>query len=145
MDKSWVYEKNRFGEKYAEGVRGFVSMTACCVDSRDPCRKCRNVVFHALDKMEDRIYINGFDVSYKSWVFHGEGIQLTSNLSKESGASLPYSDDDLEGDNSDRMVEMLTDVRARLDGGATRVETENPNINETPTWGPKVSTPLNKL
>ena len=98
-----------------------------------------------LDKIEDHIYINGFDVSYKSWVFHGEGIQLTSKLSKEYGASLPYSDDDLEGDNSDRMAEMLTDVRAGLDGGAARVETENPNINETPTWGLKASTPLNKL
>ena len=66
-------------------------------------------------------------------------------MSQESGASLPYSDDDLEGDNSDRMEEMLTDVRAGLDGGAARVETENPNIKETPTWGPKASTPLNKL
>ena len=78
MDKSWVYEKNRFGEKYAEGVRGFVRMAACCVDSRSkircPCRKCRNVVFQLLDKMEDHIYINGFDVSYMLWVFHGKGI-----------------------------------------------------------------------
>ena len=75
MDKGWVYEKNRFGEKYSEGVRGFVGMAARCVDSRGqircPCRKCRNVVFQVLDKMEDHIYINGFDVSYMLWVFHG--------------------------------------------------------------------------
>ncbi|KAB1227969.1 hypothetical protein CJ030_MR1G005024 [Morella rubra] len=73
------------------------------------------------------------------------GYSTYFKLSQESGASLPYSDDDLEGDNSDRMEEMLTDVRAGLDGGAARVETENPNIKETPTWGPKASTPLNKL
>ncbi|KAB1213525.1 hypothetical protein CJ030_MR5G003405 [Morella rubra] len=45
MDKGWVYEKNRFGEKYSEGVRGFVGMAARCVDSRGQIRcPCRNVL-----------------------------------------------------------------------------------------------------
>ena len=112
---------------------------------RCPCQKCRNIVFQMLDKMEDHIYINGFDVSYMLWVFHGEGIQLASNLSQESSANLPHIDEDLERDSSDGMEEMLTDIHAGLEGGVAGVKTKNPNIRKTPTSGPKASTPFDKL
>jgi hypothetical protein len=76
MDKSWMQETHRFGEKYSNGVEQFIRMARGHVDGLNrikcPCRKCANRYYKPIDKVEDDLFINGIDMYYTKWVFHGE-------------------------------------------------------------------------
>ena len=110
MDKSWIYEADRLKSvKYSDDVRDFMSVVRSYADSRGlircPCKRCKNVLFKHLDKMEYHLFIIGFDQSYIHWVFHGESILVVSNqvvtLEPEP------SNKDSEGDINDDMRDML--------------------------------------
>ena len=46
MDKSWMQETNRLGNRYYEGVKAFISNARGYADGYDrikcPCRSCTN-------------------------------------------------------------------------------------------------------
>ena len=115
MDKSWIYEADRLkSAKYSDGVQDFMSVAHSYADSRGmircPCKRCKNVLFKHVDKMEDHLYIIGFDQSYTHWVFHRESISEVSNrvvtLKPE-----PRSED-FGGNINDDMRDMLEDFEA---------------------------------
>ncbi|KAH9781219.1 hypothetical protein KPL71_008375 [Citrus sinensis] len=77
MDKSWL-KYDRLSDEYEVSVENFIKTA---VESnqeisvvRCPCDKCRNLAFHRPKEVKDHLIIWGFDMSYKTWVWHGEDI-----------------------------------------------------------------------
>jgi hypothetical protein len=71
MDKTWMQESNRFGNRYIEGVNEFISMARSHVDGLDrikcPCRNCLNRYYKPIDKVRDDLFLKGIDLNYTQW------------------------------------------------------------------------------
>ena len=68
MDKSWMHETNRLGNRYAEGVKEFISMARNHADGRNrikcPCHSCTNRYYKHIDDVEDNLFLTEIDLSY---------------------------------------------------------------------------------
>ena len=80
MDKTWMQESNRFGNRYIEGVNEFISIACSHVDGLDrikcPCRSCLNRYYKPIDKVRDDLFLKGIDLNYNQWIFHGKKIHF---------------------------------------------------------------------
>ena len=80
MDKTWMQESNRFGNRYIEGVNEFISIACSHVDELDrikcPCRSCLNRYYKPIDKVRDDLFLKGIDLNYNQWIFHGKKIHF---------------------------------------------------------------------
>ncbi|XP_052297107.1 uncharacterized protein LOC127902292 [Citrus sinensis] len=106
MDKSWL-KYDRFSDEYEAGVEIFIKTA---VESnqeisvvRCPCDKCRNLAFHRPKEVKDHLIIWGLDMSYKTWVWHGEDIRNKSpdNIGCQNDSGYM----DYDGGNTVEMVE----------------------------------------
>ncbi|KAK9204212.1 hypothetical protein WN943_014470 [Citrus x changshan-huyou] len=106
MDKSWL-KYDRLSDEYEAGVEKFIKTA---VESnqeisvvRCPCDKCRNLAFHRPKEVKDHLIIWGLDMSYKTWVWHGEDIRNKSpdNIGCQNDSGYM----DYDGGNTVEMVE----------------------------------------
>jgi hypothetical protein len=108
MDKTWMRETHRFGEKYSKGVEQFISMACDRVDGlsriRCPRCECENHYYKPIHEMEDDLFINGIDMNYTWWVFHGEEDMFHTNLHANHG------DENTSVEDIDEVKEMLNDI-----------------------------------
>jgi hypothetical protein len=108
MDKSWMQESNRFGNRYIEGVNEFISMARSHVDGLDrikcPCRSCLNRYYKPIDKVQDDLFLKGIDLNYTQWIFHGEEDPFLQNLHVE------HDDENASAEDIDEVEEMLDDI-----------------------------------
>nr|GEU75746.1 hypothetical protein [Tanacetum cinerariifolium] len=74
-DKSWTLLGRREREFYI-GLEKFVNHCKPLVNSvgkiRYPCKSCRTILRVSIKHLSDHITRHGFDLSYKTWVHHGE-------------------------------------------------------------------------
>jgi hypothetical protein len=84
MDKTWMQESNRFGNRYIEGVNEFISMARSHVDGLDRikclCYSCLNRYYKPIDKVQDDLFLKGIDLNYTQWIFHGEEDPFLQNV-----------------------------------------------------------------
>ncbi|CAN1140963.1 hypothetical protein LINPERHAP2_LOCUS12184, partial [Linum perenne] len=75
MDKSWMH-KRRFSVEYIEGVKSFMHFVegncGVNVDVHCPCNNCLNVLQKSQDVVLEHLMINGINVGYTTWIYHGE-------------------------------------------------------------------------
>ncbi|CAN1761742.1 hypothetical protein LINPERHAP1_LOCUS8017 [Linum perenne] len=75
MDKSWM-NKRRFSVEYVEGVKSFMHFVegrlGVGVDIHCPCNHCLNVLQNSQDVVLEHLMINGINVGYTTWIYHGE-------------------------------------------------------------------------
>jgi hypothetical protein len=87
MDKTWMQESNRFGNRYIEGVNEFISMARSHVDGLDrikcPCHSCLNRYYKPIDKVRDDLFLKGIYLNYTQWIFHGEEDPFLQNVHVE--------------------------------------------------------------
>jgi hypothetical protein len=108
MDKTWMQETHRFGEKHSKGVEQFVSMAHGHVDGlnmiRCPCRKCENHYYKPIGEMEDDLFINRIYMNYTLWVFHGEEYLFRTHLHAD------HDDENASAKDIDFVEEILNDI-----------------------------------
>lgn len=77
MNKSWL-KYNRLFNKYEVGVDNFIKTITennpKIIVFRCPCDRCRNIAFHDPKEVKDHLIIWGFDMSYRTWVWHIEDV-----------------------------------------------------------------------
>ncbi|CAN1181773.1 hypothetical protein LINPERHAP2_LOCUS35603 [Linum perenne] len=80
MDKSWMRER-RFSPSYNEGVKSFMQFVEDHIGANKevpcPCNQCLNVLLKTQDVVLAHLMINGMDVGYTKWVYHGEIYNLS--------------------------------------------------------------------
>ena len=83
MDKEWI-SNDRLSHEYEAGVESFLRFAVksvvdpkaiCC-----PCTSCGNLRKQSITTIGAHLYINGIDVTYHTWIWHGE--HSTSAYSK---------------------------------------------------------------
>nr|GEW19956.1 hypothetical protein [Tanacetum cinerariifolium] len=74
-DKSWTFLGRREREFYI-GLEKFINHCKPLVNSvgkiKCPCESCRTILWVSIKHLSDHITRHGFDLSYKTWVHHGE-------------------------------------------------------------------------
>jgi hypothetical protein len=130
MDKTWMKETHRFGEKYSKGVEQFIRMARGHVDELNrikcPCRKCENHYYKPIDMVKDDLFLNGIDMNYTQWVFHGEEDPFRINEHAN------HNDDNVSSD-IDEVEQMLNDIDMETFPGANAGEsstTPGPTTND---------------
>ena len=107
MDKSWMQETNRLGNRYYEGVKAFISNARGYAVGYDrikcPCRSCTNRYYKHIEEVEDDLFLKGIDLNYTQWIFHGEDPFL-QNVHTE------HNDDNASVEDIDEVEEMLDDI-----------------------------------
>ena len=108
MDKTWMQESNRFGNRYIEGVNEFISIARSHVDGLDrikcPCHGCLNRYYKPIDKVQDDLFLKGIDLNYTQWIFHGEEDPFLQNVHVE------HDDENASAKDIDEVEEMLDDI-----------------------------------
>ena len=107
MDKSWMHETNRLGNRYAEGVKEFISMARNHADGRNrikcPCRNCTNRYYKHIDDVEDDLFLKGIDLNYTQWIFHRDDPFLQNVHTQHNNQNANVED-------TDDVEEMLDDI-----------------------------------
>jgi hypothetical protein len=131
MDKSWMQETHRFGEKYSKGVEQFIRMARGHVDELNrikcPCCKCENRYYKPIDMVEDDLFINEIDMNYTQWVFNGEEDPFRIN------EHVNHNDDNASSEDIDEVEQMLNDIGMGTFPGANAGEsstTPGPTTND---------------
>nr|GFC82306.1 hypothetical protein [Tanacetum cinerariifolium] len=74
-DKSWTL-LGRHEREFYVGLEKFVNHCKPLVNSvgkiKCPCKSCRTILWVSIKHLSDHITRHGFDLSYKTWVHHGE-------------------------------------------------------------------------
>jgi hypothetical protein len=88
---------------------------------RCPCRKCVNRYYKPIDEMENDLFINGIDMNYTRWVFHGEEDLFRTNLHAD------HDDENASAEDIDDVEEMLNDIHmGRFPDGNTSESSTTP-------------------
>ncbi|CAN1289768.1 hypothetical protein LINPERPRIM_LOCUS20432 [Linum perenne] len=149
MDKSWM-DKRRFSVEYIDCVSSFMHFIqdrlGHDVDIHCPCKSCLNVFQEPQEVVLSHLMINGIDIGYTRWVYHGEQFNaavddinmLDNDLSQEENedeednlfdlldehANYIHNEDDLEDDVNGRgyvdYLEMLGQAQKELDQSCTK-------------------------
>ena len=125
-DKSWTRERDRFSEKFKEGVYSFLNYAIAYADTKDdmimcPCGFCNNARYQTFKKVWKDLHEHGFSHSYSNerWILHGEP---KGNVSEQNDAddSADYYSHTMYGMNGGLDV-LLNDVEAShgVDDGET--------------------------
>src|ERR1051325_7816525 len=80
MDKSWMH-KSRLSKDYELRVENFIKFGFSNANNgfiRCPCLKCGNCEKQSRNGIQDHLYVNGIDESYKIWFWHGEELPKSS-------------------------------------------------------------------
>ncbi|CAN1750149.1 hypothetical protein LINPERHAP1_LOCUS3952 [Linum perenne] len=148
MDKSWM-GKRRFSVEYIEGVNSFMRFIqdhlGRNVDIHCPCKSCLNVFQEPQEVVLSHLMINGIDVGYTRWIYHGEqfnaAVDDLNMLDINDGGegddeedqlfdlldeheNFIYNNNDLEGDFNGRgyadYIELLRQAQTKLYPGCTK-------------------------
>ncbi|CAN1788986.1 hypothetical protein LINPERHAP1_LOCUS18294 [Linum perenne] len=112
MDKSWM-EKRRFSVEYIEGVCSFMHFVqdhlGHDIDIHCPCKSCLNVFHEPQEVVLSHLMINGIDVGYTRWVYHGE--QFNTNVNDlnilDNDVVQEDEDKDENEDEEDHLFDLL--------------------------------------
>ncbi|CAL9002533.1 unnamed protein product [Prunus brigantina] len=114
MENHWMLADRR-SKEYEEGVEEFLRIALSnAVDQgriRCPCQKCENTRKFTIRVIREHMYFNGFDQTYKDWIWHGKDIEINAS---ETVNQEPQPERDFFGE----MVDMCE--------GAHEQFTENP-------------------
>ncbi|CAN1800358.1 hypothetical protein LINPERHAP1_LOCUS22505 [Linum perenne] len=101
MDRSWM-EKRRFSVEYIKGVSSFMNFVqdhfGNDVHIHCPCKSCLNVFQESQEVVLSHLMINGIDVGYTRWVYHGEQFNADEDDLNMLGNDLLQGDEDNEED-----------------------------------------------
>ncbi|KAI5322831.1 hypothetical protein L3X38_031903 [Prunus dulcis] len=82
MEKSWMPAYRR-SKDYEEGVEEFLRISlANAIDHgriRCPCQKCGNTRKFTIRVIREHMYFNGFDQTYKDWIWHAKPIEINAS------------------------------------------------------------------
>jgi len=67
-------------------------------------RKCENCYYKPIDMVEDDLFINGIDMNYTQWVFHGEEDLFRIN------EHVNHNDDNASSEDIDEVEQKLNDI-----------------------------------
>ncbi|KAI3719282.1 hypothetical protein L6452_20177 [Arctium lappa] len=102
-DRSWISVAYRLSIEYRQGVEEFVGVAKNHIDyrglSRCPCKKCGNAKFQTLDVIRRHLFVNGIQLTYQVWHYHGE--------------SLPSLQEVIPNHATDEMADVLVDLCRR--------------------------------
>ena len=123
MDKSWTTLAKVDFRRFFHGAKEFSERAKLYVNSDGkascPCRHCRNASLQLPDTVFHHIVNNGFDLSYKTWIYHGEHLPgFGSDQSDEAGST--------DGEPTDGVDDLLHDVFTHDDGVGEDGESDNP-------------------
>ncbi|XP_039688739.1 uncharacterized protein [Medicago truncatula] len=106
MDKSWLHEK-RSSIRYLYGLHNFLDFAFRTVAEGNeilcPCKNCKNCSWGNREDVFEHLFCDGFDASYKKWIFHGEG--LSSRKPYDKNHEKYNLHDDLDGLLEDTFIE----------------------------------------
>ncbi|XP_050215350.1 uncharacterized protein LOC126666401 [Mercurialis annua] len=109
MDRNWINHKgisDRRKPDYIKGVNEFLDFSFIkvgrCGKIRCPCNICMNGKFQTRESAFNHLIVYGILTDYRKWSFHGE----------ESDEELEDDEDDLEVDETIKLVHDVTNVRA---------------------------------
>ncbi|KAG8364770.1 hypothetical protein BUALT_Bualt18G0033300 [Buddleja alternifolia] len=140
MDKSWIDEQNRFSSIYISGVESFLQFSrenAIFFDNKIlcPCNDCRNTKTKSFLEVKRDLYLKGFYMYYKEWIYHGESnVNFSCSFSTCNPTSDPTQNDNLNFKNNvdnhiesiDELFEMIEEMRdAELPEQASKSNIEN--------------------
>ncbi|XP_057775556.1 uncharacterized protein LOC130994528 [Salvia miltiorrhiza] len=121
MDKLWM-SKNRLSEEYEGGVDAFLKFAVergCDSNFMScPCTKCANTRKHKLSIVKGHIIMNGMDMTYKRWIWHGEG--LTSSQSTYESSWVGKGDTSY---NVEEPISMIHDAYDAYEDNPTHFQT----------------------
>lgn len=96
MDRTWIKLNDFTSKDYVDGVKSFMKFARQHIGGRTdmpcPCRVCLNQILHPPYLVKFHLLVNGIDVDYSEWVYHGE-------------TSDQYLEDDEFDDNLDETFE----------------------------------------
>lgn len=96
---------------------------------RCPCRKCQNMARHTGELVVEHLVINGMDMTYTTWILHGEPISAVNPNAKKSEArdmyEAAFTHEQPTEETGDRggdteFTEMLEDAETPLFPGCTK-------------------------
>ncbi|CAN0899524.1 hypothetical protein LINGRAHAP2_LOCUS20324 [Linum grandiflorum] len=106
MDKTWMRER-RFCVEYINGVKTFMQFVedhlGANIDVPCPCNHCLNALQKSQGVVLAHLMINGIDVGYTKWVYHGEVCSLDVDASDAIANDLPDGNEEEE----DNLFELL--------------------------------------
>ncbi|XP_026460020.1 uncharacterized protein LOC113360771 [Papaver somniferum] len=86
LDKSWMFENDRFGQVYRDGVKNFIKYASTYGPWKTlcpcPCSRCLNGGRLDIKEVQQHLYEYGIDKSYITWVFHGEKQPVNNVMSR---------------------------------------------------------------
>ncbi|KAK0572225.1 hypothetical protein LWI29_028116 [Acer saccharum] len=127
MDKSWMKLSNRFCKAYMDGVSLFIDVAKHHLNedgkTRCPCRNCLNVEYKKIDDVIADLYKYGISQSYQRWMYHGEVVDLSENV---SNMSTMHNDEVLE--EGDGLLEMLHDVGGQIPVGSGSIDDQDEGV-----------------
>ena len=107
---------------YMEGITQFLEKAKSHVNNfgktRCPCKNCMNTVRESLDRVRRHLLTYGMSPSYRQWVYHGEGVNLSSKLNQtsrllhdEGFSNAEFNDVPTE---ENKMLNILNDLQGRI-------------------------------
>ncbi|CAN1825606.1 hypothetical protein LINPERHAP1_LOCUS31227 [Linum perenne] len=113
MDKSWM-EKRRFSVEYIEGVNSFMRFIedhlGRNVDIHCPCKSCLNVFQEPQEVVLSHLMINGIDVGYTRWIYHGEQFNAVVDDLNMLDIDVLEEDNNEDGGEGDDEEDQLFDL-----------------------------------
>lgn len=115
MDKSWIYENDRFSAIYKEGVESFLNFARTNNKRSDnliKCCICITTKYKTIEEVGKDLHLNGFSKSYTEWIQHGEG-HGGHNVNRNDDVN-EMNDEFVESD--DGLCEMLCEMAEQEPG-----------------------------
>ncbi|XP_073139065.1 uncharacterized protein [Henckelia pumila] len=136
MDKEWM-SKHRLSTEYDIGVESFLKFALQNADDPDAipcsCAKCGNIKKKNVKIIRAHLYCNGIDLTYHTWIWHGETCMSKSSMNYDDRAGQVGHKDFVEepidmvhgvydsyAENPDQFTKLLEDAEKPLYPGCTK-------------------------
>ncbi|XP_073131437.1 uncharacterized protein [Henckelia pumila] len=136
MDKEWM-SKNRLSPEYDIGVESFLKFALKNVDDPDaipcPCAKCGNIKKKNVQTIRAHLYSNGIDLTYHTWIWHGERCtsrnSMNDNVRASQGVHKTFAEEPVDivqdvydsyVENPNQFTKLLEDAEKPLYPGCTK-------------------------
>ena len=78
---------SRLSNEYEEGIKDFFRVAEAHAKGSNsipcPCSKCGNGCKLSLKVVKNHLYANGFDKTYRTWIWHGEVAKSAAPLNDD--------------------------------------------------------------
>ncbi|XP_073153787.1 uncharacterized protein [Henckelia pumila] len=136
MDKEWM-SKNRLSPEYDIGVESFLKFALKNTDDPDaipcPCAKCGNIKKKNVQTIRAHLYSNGIDLTYHTWIWHGERCMsrnsMNDNVRASQGVHKTFAEEPVDmvqdvydsyAENPNQFTKLLEDAEKPLYPGCTK-------------------------